>query len=675
MAASRLLVATLAALLLSVAALALSDDRAAADAPTPADQTALDSNRALWDSLGIRDYRLTTRQSCFCVFTEPVRVTVQNGVVTQTGDPFGFGEPPPDFAVFTVDDLFDRVRELIDLPAADLVVDYDPENGIPRSISVDQIALAIDDEFTITVENFHAIPGAAERAELAANLALWESLRIRDYRLTTFLGCFCFEPAPVTVTVRDGQIVATDPADAPAFLALTVETLFDKIASAIDLPVDSLRVTYDPDTGIPLTLDIDQDFGLADEEEFIEVRDFTPLNGPEDAFTMPFGWNIVGWSGATPVGTATESIAGAFDALFGWSAAGQAFQSYFPAAAGPANSLAELEQGHGYWVHITDPAGALWRQPPLTQPLTLELVAGLNLVMWGGPSGAAIEDVVGDLGRALRSLSVWDARGQRFQSFAPNRPSFLNTARTLLHGQGLWVDVDQALTWRHPPAIQGETLDVAEGEPVTLAPGDTAKLTNSPLRIRFERVSFDNRCPSDVVCITAGEVRAEVTATIDGQPQSLTLTVPGDESQVEIGSFIIEAVEIGPGALSTVVIAPQDYRVSFQLRRDPFQAGLVPAQIDSLEIIVAESFPVQIFVPIRSIAPSSCETFDHLTTTRQGTTITIDVWNRGQPPAILAPCLAVITDSQHSVALGSDFVPGVEYRVVVGDQEHRFTTP
>jgi hypothetical protein len=60
-AASRLLVATLAALLLSVAALALSDDPAAADAPTPADQTELDSNRALWDSLGIRDYRLTTR--------------------------------------------------------------------------------------------------------------------------------------------------------------------------------------------------------------------------------------------------------------------------------------------------------------------------------------------------------------------------------------------------------------------------------------------------------------------------------------------------------------------------------------------------------------------------------------------------------------------------------------
>jgi hypothetical protein len=134
-------------------------------------------------------------------------------------------------------------------------------------------------------------------------------------------------------------------------------------------------------------------------------------------------------------------------------------------------------------------------------------------------------------------------------------------------------------------------------------------------------------------------------------------------------------VEIAPGALSTVVIAPRDYRLSVQLRRDAFQAGLVPAQIDSVEIVVAESFPVQIFVPIQSIAPSSCETFGHVTTTRQGTTITIDVWNRGQPPAILAPCLAVITESQHNVALGSDFVPGVEYRVLVGDQERRFTTP
>lgn len=671
----RLLLAALVASLIALAALGALRQGATAAAPTPADQTTLDTNRARWDALEIRDYRLITRQSCFCPFQDAVRVTVQDGLVTHVGDPFGFGEPPPDGAGLTVRDLFDRVQQMLDLPADDLTVEYDPDNGIPLSISADPIALAIDDEFSITVERFNPIPGAAERAELDANRARWAATGIRDYRLTTFLGCFCIDIAPVTVTVRDGVISTIDPPDAPAFQVFTVDKLFDEIDRAIAQPVDSLRVRYDPANGVPLNLDIDEDFGIADEERFIEVRSFTALTVPADALTMPAGWNLVGWRGATPVATATESIAGAFDAIFGWSPDQRRFDAFFPGAPPAANSLAELERGQGYWVRITDPNGAVWQQPPLTEPLVVDLVAGLNLVMWGGPSGVAIEDAIGDLGRALRLVSLWDAPAQAFRSFAPDRPPFLNTATTLLHGQGLWLDVNRDLTWRQPFPISGTTVEVGEGEPVTLAPGDLAVLAGSPLQVRFDRVSFDNRCPSDVTCITGGEVRAEITTIIDGLAQARTLVVPNDGQPIDLGNFFLDAVSVGPTPLSTVLITPDAYRLSFQLRRDPFQAGLVRAPIRAVEIAVAESFPVQIFVAITSLAPSSCETFDHVTTTRQGTTITINVWNRGQPPAVLAPCLAVETESQHNLALGSDFVPGVEYRVLVGDEQRRFTTP
>jgi hypothetical protein len=96
-----------------------------------------------------------------------------DGVVEPAGDEFGFpsAEPPPDFAILTVTDLFDEVQAAIDAPADDLMVEYDPETGIPTLISVDQILLAVDDEFTITSRGFSQIPGAAERAELEANRA------------------------------------------------------------------------------------------------------------------------------------------------------------------------------------------------------------------------------------------------------------------------------------------------------------------------------------------------------------------------------------------------------------------------------------------------------------------------------------------------------------------------
>jgi len=314
----------------------------------------LDANRPLWESLGIQDYRLTTERLCFCSFRDAVQVLVQGSVVTKAGDEFGF-------AIFSVDDLFDEVQRAIDQPAADLVVAYDAENGIPLSISVDQIAMAGDDEFTITSRGFRAVPGAAARADLETNRALWESLGIRDYSLTTLLSCFCIDVAPVTVVVRDGAVVSTDPGDAPSFNVLTVEDLFNKVSSAIDGPVDSLRVTYDPETGIPVDLAIDHDFGIAAAEEFIEVVDFSRLGATGRQQPLGSEWNLVGWFGGTPVATATASIAGAYDALFGWEP-------------GTLNSLAELEQGQGYWVHVTAASGATWQQPVLMEPLVLSLV-------------------------------------------------------------------------------------------------------------------------------------------------------------------------------------------------------------------------------------------------------------------------------------------------------------
>ena len=672
----RLFLAAIAALIVSVSLLLAWGEETAADAPTAADQTELDANRALWESLGIRDYRLITQRLCFCLFTDPVRVLVQDGVITDAGDEFGFPpSDPPAFAIFSVDDLFDEVQAAIDQAVDDLTVEYDPETGIPLTITVDQIAEAADDEFTITARNFHRVPGASERADLAANRALWESLGISDYNLTTLLTCFCIDVAPVTVEVRGGVVSGVIPADAPSFNVLTVEDLFNKLSAAIDVPVDSLRVTYDPATGIPLDLRIDQDFGIADEEEDIEVLDFTPLGGGRRSQVLGTGWNLVGWTGATPVVAATASIAGSFDVLFGWEAGSQAFTSYRPALPAPLNSLAELELGQGYWLRVTDPAGGTWLQPPLTGPLTLSLVTGLNLVMWGGPDRTSLQEAVADLGRALLAVYVWDVPGQAFESFMPGRASLLNAATTVDHGEGLWLEVDRDLTWTQPAQSVPAPQDVAEGVVVTLAVGSSLRLLDSPLVVTFTGVSFDNRCPVDVVCIVAGEATADFVATIDGEAESFSLTLPGVEDTATVGAFVVEGVRVTPEPVSTATIAPGDYRVTLSLRRDPFAPPLLRAPIEALAINLAESFPVQIFVAITSFAPSSCETFDHLTTTRSGTTITIDVWNRGQPPAVLAPCLAVLTDSEHNVALGSDFVPGVTYTVVVNAEQRAFTAP
>ncbi len=80
------------------------------------------------------------------------------------------------------------------------------------------------------------------------------------------------------------------------------------------------------------------------------------------------------------------------------------------------------------------------------------------------------------------------------------------------------------------------------------------------------------------------------------------------------------------------------------------------APIDKLDVRLAESQPVQVFVDITSGLPGGCARFDHFTVERSGFTIAIAVWNT--MPAIDGPCTAIYGYVPHTIALGSGFVAG-----------------
>ena len=53
----------------------------------------------------------------------------------------------------------------------------------------------------------------------------------------------------------------------------------------------------------------------------------------------------------------------------------------------------------------------------------------------------SVGDAVLTLGDALNALYLWDAAEQTFLSYAADAPTFTNTAQTLTHGDGLWLDM------------------------------------------------------------------------------------------------------------------------------------------------------------------------------------------------------------------------------------------
>lgn len=97
----------------------------------------------------------------------------------------------------------------------------------------------------------------------------------------------------------------------------------------------------------------------------------------------------------------------------------------------------------------------------------------------------------------------------------------------------------------------------------TLAPGETASVGDSAMRLRFERVSGDSRCPADAVCIQGGDAIVHVEASGVGDATSLELHT-GDSSRASAayGGVKVALVELQPYPFSSRTIAPGEYRAT-----------------------------------------------------------------------------------------------------------------
>lgn len=100
------------------------------------------------------------------------------------------------------------------------------------------------------------------------------------------------------------------------------------------------------------------------------------------------------------------------------------------------------------------------------------------------------------------------------------------------------------------------------GTPFRLSPGESSTIEGELLRIRFERVATDSRCPPDVVCGWAGEVTASFRIQI-GETSSQTISLSTvTEPRQSVDGYELHFREAFPGpAPSTGKIPPDRYRV------------------------------------------------------------------------------------------------------------------
>jgi hypothetical protein len=103
---------------------------------------------------------------------------------------------------------------------------------------------------------------------------------------------------------------------------------------------------------------------------------------------------------------------------------------------------------------------------------------------------------------------------------------------------------------------------------VLLKPGKAVALFNTGYTLTFEAVTSDSRCPTDVVCITAGTatIRLLLKPPPFTRPPDLLLEMePGKTT--EAASYRFTFLDLLPAPVSTRSIRPADYRARLRIER------------------------------------------------------------------------------------------------------------
>ena len=118
---------------------------------------------------------------------------------------------------------------------------------------------------------------------------------------------------------------------------------------------------------------------------------------------------------------------------------------------------------------------------------------------------------------------------------------------------------------------EGNTLAVENITALTGAAADSTQVTlvigasgyANGVKITVHKITSDSRCPSDVQCIWAGSLTAEVTLQSDTDKEDITITSESDP--IPFDAYQVRIVDVAPIPLSKKQIESGEYRLTFSV--------------------------------------------------------------------------------------------------------------
>jgi hypothetical protein len=275
-----------------------------------------------------------------------------------------------------------------------------------------------------------------------------------NYNITYNTAAFTITPAAASVALSD---------------LVQIYDGTQKSATATTTPPGlSVSITYDGSTTAPTAAGSYAVIAtITDTNYSAAPASGTLLILATHSLSLVNGWNLVSFSVHpldTSIATVLSSVAGHYDLVYAWDATGVHsgasgnWMKYDPTAPPYTNTLDNLDEKMGFWIHMTSTrtVNVVGSVPASTNITLLDDVGGWNLVAYPSAASHALPEALRDHGvgtdfslifsyRAADTLDPW----KLYDRLAP---AYANDLTQVAPGWGYWVMVSADHMWDVPYA-------------------------------------------------------------------------------------------------------------------------------------------------------------------------------------------------------------------------------
>jgi hypothetical protein len=116
-----------------------------------------------------------------------------------------------------------------------------------------------------------------------------------------------------------------------------------------------------------------------------------------------------------------------------------------------------------------------------------------------------------------------------------------------------------------PAAFAGDVVPI--GQEFVLKPGQTIAIQHTNIKITFDSVLNDSRCPIDVNCVWAGNAEVKLVLGRKSKQTTAMVNTGIDDRHVAFRGYLVQLLKLNPQRQKGKAIAPSDYTATIQVSR------------------------------------------------------------------------------------------------------------